>query len=64
MNGTTTIQKNKGLINIGSKNLLHRKAAFLDEILNFIEEKSLGYLMEETEKEINIPFQKAKKQIK
>jgi len=64
MNGITITQKNKGLANFGSKNLLRRKAAFLDEILNFIEEKSLGYLMEETEKEINIPFQKAKKQIK
>lgn len=63
MNGTT-IQKNKELANFGSKNLLRRKAAFLDEILNFIEEKSLGYLMEETEKEKNISLNKAKSQIK
>lgn len=64
MNGITTIQKNKELTGFGSKNLLRRKAAFLDEILNFIEEKSLGYLMEETEKEKNISLNKAKSQIK
>ena len=41
--------------------LLKKKAAFLDELLSFIEDKSLGYLMEEAEKEENIPLAKAKK---
>ena len=40
---------------------LQTKAAILDELLEFIEDKYLGYLMGETEKENNIQLQKAKK---
>ena len=40
---------------------LQTKAAILDELLVFIEDKYLGYLMGETEKENNIQLQKAKK---
>ena len=43
---------------------LKKKAAFLEELLSFIEEKYLGFLMEKTEKEKNIPLSKAKKFLK
>lgn len=40
---------------------LKRKASLFEEILSFLEDKYLGYLMEKTEEEENIPFSKAKK---
>ena len=43
---------------------LEAKAAFLDEILSFIEDKALGHLMEATESERNIPLSKARQFIK
>ncbi|MDD5433582.1 MAG: hypothetical protein PHE77_02930 [Candidatus Pacebacteria bacterium] len=64
MNGATIIKKNKNISAFSGISLLQKKAIFLDEILNFIEEKSFGYLMEETEKEKNISLNKARKQIK
>jgi len=43
---------------------LEKKAALLEDFLSYIEEKSLGYLMQETEKEKNISLPKAKKLLK
>jgi len=43
---------------------LQRKASFFDEFLNFIEEKALGSLMEETENEENISLPEAEKLLK
>ena len=40
---------------------LQKKAGLLDELLALIEDKSLGYMMEETENEKNIPLAKAEK---
>jgi predicted house-cleaning noncanonical NTP pyrophosphatase (MazG superfamily) len=40
---------------------LKRKASLLEEILAFLEDEYLGFLMEKTEKEKNIPLSKAKK---
>lgn len=40
---------------------LETKAAILDELVEFIEDKYLGLLMQATEKEKNIPLVKAKK---
>jgi len=43
---------------------LKKKASFLEELLSFIEDRYLGFLMEETEKEKNISLPKAKKSFK
>jgi len=43
---------------------LKRKASLFEEILSFLEDEYLGYLMEKTEKEKNIPLPKAKKILK
>lgn len=40
---------------------LEQKAAFLDELLSFIEDKVFGFLMEQTESEENLTINKAKK---
>ena len=40
---------------------LKKKASLAEEILSFLEDEYLGYLMEKTEKEENIPLSKAKK---
>lgn len=40
---------------------LRTKAAILDELVEFIEDKYLGYLMSATEKEKNFSLAKAKK---
>ena len=40
---------------------LRTKAAILDELIDLIEEKYLGYFMRATEKEKNIPLSRAKK---
>ena len=37
------------------------KASILDELVELIEDRYLGYLMKQTEKEENISFKKAKK---
>ncbi len=37
------------------------KASILDELVELIEDRYLGYLMKLTEKEKNIPLEKAKK---
>jgi len=41
--------------------ILEKKASFLEDILAFIEDKALGFLMEKTEGEKNIPLSQAKK---
>lgn len=43
---------------------LETKAAILDELLEFIEDKYLAYLMNITEKEDSISLPKAKKMLK
>jgi hypothetical protein len=43
---------------------LKRKAFLFEEILSFLEDECLGYLMEKTEKEKNISLPKAKKILK
>ncbi|MBU4369480.1 hypothetical protein KKH59_01980 [Patescibacteria group bacterium] len=40
------------------------KASILDELIELIEDRYLGYLMHLTEKEKNIPLEKAKKLIR
>jgi len=40
---------------------LEQKAAFLDELLSFIEDKVFGFLMEQTESEENLTISRAKK---
>lgn len=45
----------------GSTLSLKKKAAFLDELLFFIEERVFGYLMEETEAEKSLSLSQAKK---
>lgn len=39
---------------------LKRKAMFLEELLSFVEDKALGFLMDEAEEEENIPLKQAK----
>ena len=51
-----TAVKNKG----ESELELRVKAELLDELVDLIEEKMLGYLMKTSEKEKNIPLSKAK----
>lgn len=40
---------------------LEKKAMFLKELLSFVEDKALGFLMEDVEKEKNISLPDAKK---
>ena len=40
---------------------LEKKATFLKELLSFVEDKALGFLMEKTEEENNISLSEAKK---
>lgn len=40
---------------------LRTKAAILDELMELIEDKYLGYLMKTTEKEKNVPLSRTKK---
>ncbi|MCH7883251.1 hypothetical protein IIA95_02455 [Patescibacteria group bacterium] len=51
-------EKNKNALEVEE---LRTKAAILDELMEFIEDKYLGYLMSVTEKEPNISRSKAKK---
>ena len=53
-------QKTKKMNNLKTQEL-KIKAALFDELIEFIEDKSLGYLMKLTEKEKNIPKKEAKK---
>jgi len=43
---------------------LERKAFLLEEILSFVEDQYLGYLMKKAEKEKNISISKAKKRLR
>ena len=43
---------------------LERKTSFLEDLLVFIEDRSLGFLMKKTEKEENISSSKARKYLK
>jgi hypothetical protein len=54
---TQTLRKTKNDLEIKK---LQTKAAILDELMEFIEDKYLGYLMSLTEKEKSIPLSKAK----
>ena len=53
-------------ITIGKKQFLglKQKAMLLDEVVSFIEDKQLGYLMKETEKEENISLEQTKELLK
>lgn len=46
---------------MGELEQLKQKAAFWDELMAFIEDKGLGYLMQSVEKEKNISLSRAKK---
>ncbi|MCL5011216.1 MAG: hypothetical protein M1127_03370 [Patescibacteria group bacterium] len=54
-------KKNQVVLDSRSFFALQQKAAFLAGILDFIEDKALGYLMKETENEENISLKEAKK---
>ncbi|MEK7146720.1 MAG: hypothetical protein AAB772_00505 [Patescibacteria group bacterium] len=56
-----TIQVKEKKSKIDNIEKLRRKAALFDELINFIEDRGLGYLMNETEKEDNLSLKKAKK---
>ncbi len=43
---------------------LERKAALLDELLSFFEDKAFGYLIEETESETSLTLDQAEKILK
>lgn len=53
--------KEKRPVNSRALEELQMKAALLDELLELIEEKHLGRLMERTEAEKQIPLKKAEK---
>ena len=53
----TTDKNGKGL------ETLKRKAFLFEEILSFLEDEGLGFLMEKTEKEKNIPLTKARRML-
>jgi len=57
-------QKEKILLDKKYVEALKRKASLFEEILAFVEDKYLGSLMEKTEQEENIPFSKAKRELK
>lgn len=59
---TTTISKN--LIKAKRMEQLQKKAALFDELISFLEDKYLGYLMDSVEKERDIPILKAKKMMR
>lgn len=64
MKQTTHPKDNKILLDKNYVKDLEKKASFLEEILEIIEEKILGYLMETAEKEKNIPLTEVKKLLK
>lgn len=53
------LKANEKKISINEIEKLEQKAAFFDELIEFIEDKGLGYLMKEAEDEESIPFDKA-----
>lgn len=55
-----TITREKKAINKEEIEQLKTKAAILDDLVEFIEDKYLGHLMSVTEKEPNISLKKAK----
>ena len=55
-----TITREKKAINKKEIEQLQTKAAILDGLMEFIEDKYLGHLMRITEKEPTISFKKAK----
>ena len=55
-----TITKEKKAINKKEIEHLQTKAAILDDLVEFIEDKHLGHLMRVAEKEPTISFKKAK----
>lgn len=57
-----TISKN--LTKVKGIKQLQIKAALFDELMAFLEDKYLGYLMDSVEKEKNIPILKAKKMMR
>jgi len=60
-----TKQKNKKVVlDRESWENLKRKASFLDEILDIIEDKYLGYLMEKVESDEDVSFSEAEKLMK
>lgn len=59
---TATISKN--LIKAKKIEQLQKKAALFDELIAFLEDKYMGYLMEFVEKEKNLPILKAKKSMR
>ena len=61
---TKVIQKEQVVLDKQYLEELKRKASLFEEILSFLEDECLGYLMEKTEKEENISLSKAKKILK
>ena len=59
-----TITREKKAINKKEIERLQTKAAILDDLVEFMENKGVGRLMQLTEKEPNIPLKKAKEKIK
>ncbi len=60
----TTISINKKQVEVSEEIKMFRmKSGILDEFLELIEDKYLGYLMELTEKEPDISLVKAKKRM-
>ena len=59
-----TSQKERILLDKDYLEELQRKASLFEEILFFLEDKYLGFLMKKVEKEENIPLNKAKKELK
>lgn len=58
-----TSQKERILLDREYLEELERKASLFEEILSFLEDKHLGFLMKESEKEKNISLRKAKKEL-
>jgi hypothetical protein len=56
-------KKNQVVLDSRSFLALQQKAIFLGEILDFIEDKALGYLMKEVGGEEKIPLKEAQKMI-
>lgn len=58
-----TKTEEKGIESVYVKTL-EKKAMFLKELLSFVEDKALGFLMSETEREENISLNRAKELLK
>ena len=64
MTQVTTGDKQKVVLDKEQFASLKQKAAFLDELLSFIEDKNFGSLMQDTEKEKDISLPEAEKILK